>query len=143
MYGWYCRSNSLARKLETTQYTSAELIQPRQNMAAPMHRDTAREKSCEYLPHNSGHTNVTPSPLVSARQRQVPSFLHLLSLSSTLHQAPHPPIPLRRSSTIPNWLRRRLMAKRQLFFFCLAAPKWLFSHKFRRGGREAKNAYKK
>ena len=38
------RSNSLARKRQTTQYNTAELIQPRQNMAAPMHRGRALEK---------------------------------------------------------------------------------------------------
>ena len=38
------RSTGLARKRETTQYNIAELIQARQITAAPMHRDTAREK---------------------------------------------------------------------------------------------------
>ena len=36
------------RKLEITQYNTAKFIQTRQKMAAPMHRDTAREKSFEY-----------------------------------------------------------------------------------------------
>ena len=38
------RSTGLARKCETTQYNTAQLIQARQIMAAHMHRDTAREK---------------------------------------------------------------------------------------------------
>ena len=35
--------NSLAGKRQITQHNSAELSQPRPNMAAPVHRDTALE----------------------------------------------------------------------------------------------------
>ena len=41
LHGWYFHSNDSVRKHEATQYNTAELIQPRQNMAASMHRDTA------------------------------------------------------------------------------------------------------
>ena len=37
--------HSLTRKRDTTQYNTANLEQTWQNMAAPMHRDTAREKA--------------------------------------------------------------------------------------------------
>ena len=38
---WYIHENSQAKKLKTTRYNTAELIQPRPNMAMPRHRDTA------------------------------------------------------------------------------------------------------
>ena len=44
MYGWHLRTTSLARKRETTQYNTVELIKARRNMAALVDRDTAREK---------------------------------------------------------------------------------------------------
>ena len=43
-YGWYFRKSSLARKRETTEHNNAKLGQPKQNMAASMYRDKAREK---------------------------------------------------------------------------------------------------
>ena len=44
LYGRYFRENSLAKKRETTHYNTAKLDQPWPNVAAPVHRDTAREK---------------------------------------------------------------------------------------------------
>ena len=38
------RSTGLARKRDTTQLNTAELVRARQIMAAPMRRDTGREK---------------------------------------------------------------------------------------------------
>ena len=44
LYGWYFRKNSLPRKRVTSSHSYAKLSQPRQNMAAPIHRDTACKK---------------------------------------------------------------------------------------------------
>ena len=44
MYARYFHKDSLARKRETTQYNTAKLCQPKQNMVAPMRRDTAHAK---------------------------------------------------------------------------------------------------
>ena len=42
-YGWYFRSNSLARKREATKYNTAELIQARQIMAVPIHGESTHK----------------------------------------------------------------------------------------------------
>ena len=47
LYERHVRKTSQARKHETTQCNTAKLNQPRPNMAAPRHRHTARETSCE------------------------------------------------------------------------------------------------
>ena len=43
-YVRYFRKNSLARKRETNQYSTAKLSQPKQNMTAHVHWDMVREK---------------------------------------------------------------------------------------------------
>lgn len=46
-YEQYTREHSRARKLETTQCSTAHLTQPKTNVAAPFHGYTARAESCD------------------------------------------------------------------------------------------------
>ena len=73
---------SLARKRETVQYNFADLIQARQNVAAPMHRVTAREKVV-----NRAATNL-PHPLFVTGLWMVPWlwFMVFISASTGLRQ---------------------------------------------------------
>ena len=48
---WVRRKTSLARKRETARYNTAELSQPKQNVATPVHQGTAHEEIVNSVNH--------------------------------------------------------------------------------------------